>query len=101
MSNRLKAVFGTVSRKKTSIWPGDIIRYDIKGVYIWRPGDGALEPLIGRNKYIVTNPGILSLDQMRHIALQTAELIGLLTNMPHLTVSSSAEGTSFVLQKAP
>ena len=94
---RTKADFQTALRAKTSIWPGDQVRYEIKGIYVWRPGDSALEKIEGGGKYLFTNPGNMSIDQMQHIALQIAELIGLLMGISPIISNHSEEGTSYQL----
>ncbi len=84
MQARTNAAFCTVGRGKTAIWPGDVVKYDIGGIYIWRPTDTALEPLpIGRNsKYLFKNPGDLNIFQVGRIAREFANVLGLILDMP-------------------
>ncbi len=83
---RTKAAFSTALRKKTSIWPEDMVRFDNDGVFLWRAREGRLTPITGGN-YIFKNPGILSLSQMEHLATQTAELLGMLTGMTVIQIT--------------
>lgn len=96
MNVRTKAAFSTALRSKTSIWPGDLIRYDIGGAYIWRRGDTSLAKPSG-NKYLVKNPGILSLYQVEDLARDTADLIGLMTGLPVIAVTGPDNIPAFQL----
>ncbi|KKT43470.1 MAG: hypothetical protein UW32_C0001G0062 [Candidatus Wolfebacteria bacterium GW2011_GWE2_44_13] len=84
---RTRAAFKTALLGKTAIRTGDVVKHDIDGVYIRRPGDSYLETLEGCRKYIFTNPGTMSVDDMQHIALEVAEFIGLITGMPVISVN--------------
>lgn len=96
MSVRTKAAFSTALRSKTSIWPGDLVRYDINGVYIWRRGDTALEQA-GKGKYLIKNTSMMSLSQMNNITQDTAHLIAAITGLPVTTVKGPDDLPAFQL----
>ncbi len=97
---RTKAAFQTAFCKKTAIRSGDTVRYDIQGIYIWRPGDTALEKLEDGRKYLITNPGNMDINQMKHVALELAALIGLLAGLPMITIVCGEEGISYQIETA-
>lgn len=99
MYTRTKAAFSTALRSKTSIWPGDVVRYDINGIYIRRPGDTALEKP-GGQKYIIKSPGILSASQVADIAEEVAALIGLMMGLPIVKIERGAGGSSYRIGEA-
>ncbi|KKU76651.1 MAG: hypothetical protein UY00_C0005G0001, partial [Candidatus Wolfebacteria bacterium GW2011_GWA1_47_6] len=74
--------------------PGDLVRYDVGGVYIWRRGDTTLEKPNG-DKYLVKNPGILSVSQMGDIAQDTAHLLALICELPVFTVLGPEDRTAY------
>lgn len=80
METRGRAAFSTGLRGKTAIWPGDVVQHDIKGIYIWRPGDTALEKPRG-DKYLIRIPAILSAHEIDVIAQDFATTIGLMMGL--------------------
>lgn len=96
MGARSKAAFSTALKEKTAIWPGDMVRHDIGGIYIWRPGDTALETPQG-NRYLIKNPGgILNPAQMGNIAQDFANAIGLMMGVPVTTITIDQDTAQFV-----
>ncbi|HBI25719.1 MAG: hypothetical protein UT41_C0001G0059 [Candidatus Wolfebacteria bacterium GW2011_GWC2_39_22] len=94
---RTRAAFSTALLAKTAIRPGDVIKHNIGGVYIWRQGDSYLETILGKQKYIFTNSDTMSIVQMQHSALEVANFIGLLTGMSVTEIDLHDGVTSYQL----
>lgn len=98
MTISTKAVFWTLNDEETSIKPGDVVRYDLEGVFLWRPGDTILAHPADKRYNLIKNPGILSESQMRAIAQDTAHFIALITDMEVETIGPHSDYPTYQLK---